>query len=92
MKFFCNSGCYLSPILLLIFILLLFPPAIQANAGDQWISSDGDSNWICHRAPPFLPFDRTDHRVVRIYPDSLAQVIQGFGGCFNEKGWEVLSS
>ena len=91
MRFFCNSGSFLSPILLLFIILLSFTPDLQADTGDQWISSDGDSNWVCRPSHPFLPIDGTDHRVVQIYPDSLAQVIQGFGGCFNEKGWEVLS-
>jgi glucosylceramidase len=29
---------------------------------------------------------------ITIYPEKSRQTIEGFGGCFNEKGWEVLSA
>ncbi len=28
---------------------------------------------------------------ITVYPDKRRQTIQGFGGCFNEKGWEALA-
>jgi glucosylceramidase len=28
---------------------------------------------------------------ITVYPDKSRQTIEGFGGCFNEKGWEALS-
>ncbi|MBN2000568.1 hypothetical protein JW935_23670 [candidate division KSB1 bacterium] len=28
---------------------------------------------------------------VTVYPNRSRQTIEGFGGCFNEKGWEALS-
>ncbi|MBN1896024.1 glycosyl hydrolase [bacterium] len=67
------------------------PANAATNGGDQWISSNGKSNWVRRPAPPPLPSDGTLHRVVRIHPDSLRQVIHGFGGCFNERGWDALS-
>jgi glucosylceramidase len=28
---------------------------------------------------------------ITVYPNKSRQTIEGFGGCFNEKGWEALS-
>jgi len=28
---------------------------------------------------------------ITVYPNKSLQTIEGFGGCFNEKGWEALS-
>jgi len=61
-------------------------------AGDAvWLSSDGRTNWNFHPAPVVEPWDGTDHRVLEVSPGETRQTIDGFGGCFNERGWDALS-
>jgi glucosylceramidase len=58
----------------------------------RWVSSDGlNHNWV-GQAPPVLgPDDGETTHVIDVDPAALGQVIDGFGGCFNERGWESLS-
>jgi glucosylceramidase len=76
---------------------LLAPSSISsasatAAGGIAHFSSDGTKNWI---AEPMLALRNNDGRIrtpIVVDPTKTRQTIEGFGGAFNEKGWEVLTS
>ncbi|MDZ7317209.1 MAG: glycosyl hydrolase [candidate division KSB1 bacterium] len=62
---------------------------LQAQVA-RWIFSTGSASWV--ESPVKLQtFDGTDYRLLVIDPDIAFQTIDGFGGCFNERGWDALS-
>ncbi len=56
----------------------------------RWVSSDGVANGKDETPPLAEPDDREPRHVLAIDPSGLGQVIDGFGGCFNERGWDSL--
>lgn len=59
---------------------------------ERWISSDGlNRNWAEEPPPAFGLDDGERIHVIDIDPENRAQAIDGFGGCFNERGWDSLS-
>ncbi len=71
-----------------IFISLLFVTTLNAQRV-EWISSTNDHRWQTsnkaklENATSGTTFDIT-------ISDEKAQLIDGFGGCFNEQGWDAL--
>jgi glucosylceramidase len=56
-----------------------------------WICTTSANPWQSMAPPPLQPYDNTRHCLVEIDPEISYQAIDGFGGCFNEKGWDALS-
>lgn len=58
----------------------------------RWVSSDGGTNWKDETPPVFAPDNGETRHVIEFEVAHSGQVIDGFGGCFNERGWESLSA
>jgi glucosylceramidase len=62
-----------------------------------WIQSGWDSNsnsivnWHQNEQPAVTEKKETDYRVINIDASKPLQTIDGFGGAFNEKGWDAMS-
>lgn len=74
---------------LILFLLLLAAPLCAGDAA-RWICSTGAAPWG-ETSVKLETFNGTDHRVLVVDPDIEFQQIDGFGGCFNERGWDALS-
>ena len=78
-----------SIIWLLLALCLTVLPAAGSQSG-QWISSTASTPWMETNAPP-LTANRDDAPYdLVIRPDQTRQSIGGWGGCFNELGWQAL--
>jgi len=64
-------------------------PALHVH---RWISSDGLTNGKDETPPSLQADDGDTHHAIEIDTTQLGQVIDGFGGCFNERGWESLDA
>ena len=57
----------------------------------EWTSSNPSASWQTNQVI-LKPETAGSDSVVQIFPDKTQQVVEGFGGCFNELGWEVFKS
>lgn len=55
----------------------------------RWVSSSKDAVW--HELSEHLQISDGGQSDVRVAKDQPAQIIEGFGACFNELGWDALS-
>ncbi|MBK8474963.1 MAG: hypothetical protein IPL39_01280 [Opitutaceae bacterium] len=80
-------------ILSVVGVLAHAPTALaSAPASVRWICSTEADRWHEKTVEPVaLGTPASDHRVV-LDPSQTFQTIDGFGGCFNELGWEALTS
>jgi len=79
--------------LLAVSLMICLLPVIHASgAGVTWVSSSSSSSqrWITHSAPILEPDNPSNPPVVLVVPARKFQTIDGFGGCFNELGWDAL--
>ena len=72
--------------------------AVNVHAASvEWIQSGWDAkangivNWVKKDNLKFVKKDATDYRVFDIDTTHPQQTIEGFGGTFNEKGWDAMS-
>lgn len=74
-------------------VLLVIPTIILSETVSaqkiNWISSTVDKHWVENKKLSFNNNDTAQADIV-INPDQKKQQMEGFGACFNEKGWEVL--
>lgn len=63
----------------------------STNEKVVWISTTNDQPWV-ERTGADISIGNTGGSAVLIQIDSAQQIIDGFGGCFNELGWEALQS
>lgn len=56
----------------------------------EWTSSDARQQWET-QSVTVEPKGSIDENAITIYPEEERQQVDGFGGCFNELGWEALS-
>jgi len=76
-----------------VFIFLLSFFFIEGVAQKiQWVSSTEQTKWIQQKEPVFHTTKPDQQTEITIYPADKLQQIDGFGGCFNEIGWEALLS
>jgi glucosylceramidase len=68
----------------------LFLSAFACSPGQQieWVSTTNDQSWVTETQVS----SRAGETVIEISPDSASQSIEGFGGCFNELGWDALQA
>jgi glucosylceramidase len=55
----------------------------------EWTSSSPGSVWQINQVKTVSQSEAHDS-LIEIFPEKKQQVIDGFGGCFNELGWEAL--
>lgn len=55
-----------------------------------WISSTDEQPWQTMPSPGLIQADPAAPPQVRVWPKKTFQTIDGFGGCFNELGWDAL--
>jgi glucosylceramidase len=71
-------------------ILLLYISGCSYEKEIQWISSTEKQRWQTEKPLNFSEVTGTTN-VVTIVESQPMQSVGGFGGCFNELGWEALS-
>jgi glucosylceramidase len=77
---------------IILLALLLFITLLSCSKQEmkmEWISSSPANQWETKKAAIFQDNSISD-ATIQIYPDKRQQVIDGFGGCFNELGWEAV--
>ncbi|MGE5394554.1 MAG: glycoside hydrolase family 30 protein [Candidatus Saccharibacteria bacterium] len=57
----------------------------------EWVATTNDLPWDS-RGSAYATSGEEETSAVLIYPDSARQTIDGFGGCFNELGWDALQT
>jgi glucosylceramidase len=80
--------------LLVVIVALSWPLARAAEPTSRpqitWISSTARQPWQTMPAPAPTPASADAPALIRAWPDHPFQTIDGFGGCFNELGWQAL--
>ena len=85
----------LNPILAVMLVLGCSPLVSAAEV--HWYQSGfdahagGEHNWRNKGLVPDTQFDNGDYRVLDVLKGQPEQKIDGFGGAFNEKGWDAMS-
>jgi len=69
---------------------LLFITGLAGAQKTEWVSTTEANPWATEKNITFKKAPATTHNVIEIYPDRNLQRMTGFGGCFNEFGWEAL--
>lgn len=57
----------------------------------EWVATTNDLPWDS-RGSAYATSGEEEASSIVIYPDSARQTIDGFGGCFNELGWDALQT
>jgi len=57
----------------------------------EWVSTTNDQPWVLN-AEAKIVYGHISESVILIETDSVKQTIDGFGGCFNELGWDALQT
>jgi len=73
-----------------IIILSIIPACNSKVKTVRWVSSSPDKIWHSNQIQAINEVKSPDS-CIRIFPENKQQVIDGFGGCFNELGWEALN-
>ena len=71
-----------------IFIGVL--PVMLAAQKSEWVSTTADKPWVKEKNIKISTLPISGSIVLEIYSDKTQQKMTGFGGCFNEFGWEAL--
>jgi glucosylceramidase len=73
-------------------IFILFSTRIQPLVSGEavWVCTSGTEKFAMKGLPEWRAFDGTDHCLITLDPGAVFQTMDGFGGCFNEKGYEAL--
>jgi len=68
--------------------LLVYPATFAKNV--RWISSTEQKQWVSTNSVELKNAKTATSYDVEIYPIQKQQTIDGWGGCFNELGWDAL--
>ena len=68
---------------------LLFTSGLFSQKA-QWVSTTENSKWKVEKVLTVKKATVDGAGIIEIYPENQKQRIIGFGGCFNEFGWEAL--
>jgi glucosylceramidase len=76
----------------LVYLFSIFLLIARGKQQDkvQWICSTNEAPWQNQAALTLSTTADIDDSVIELYPDKVLQTVDGFGGCFNELGWEAL--
>ena len=83
-----------NPVALAFFAVSLFQITVSALSADttvSWRCSTADSPWQDKGTLPVLKWDNDREHYVQLFDSRRYQTVDGWGGCFNEKGWKALS-
>ena len=75
-----------------IFTFILFISNVVAGQKVEWISTTEKKPWVNEKNLILLTTPGKVESVLEIYPDETLQSMTGFGGCFNEFGYEALKN
>ena len=70
---------------------LFFFFACKTGEKVEWVSTTNDSPWVKNTEPSVNTGHPTESSIV-VLLDSTKQTVDGFGGCFNELGWDALQT
>jgi glucosylceramidase len=56
----------------------------------QWVKSNSSAQWQLSNIEGHYDKAVNEESVIEIFPGKQQQIVEGFGGCFNELGWEAL--
>ena len=73
---------------LFVILFLLSQRCIGQNV--NWVSSTEHSKWVINRPIKLQRFISSKFVDAEIFPGQKQQTIEGWGGCFNELGWDAL--
>lgn len=74
----------------LIFVLVVITSCAKKETKVEWVSTTPESIWqVTHVTSSDI--NTTDTTTIHIHPEKEQQSVNGFGGCFNELGWDVLN-
>jgi glucosylceramidase len=76
---------------LAIAIILFIAISCANTEKAEWVSTTNDQPWVSSGEVAVSELAPGDAAII-INPDSARQIVDGFGGCFNELGWEALQS
>lgn len=76
-------------------VVVPFGIMLMAGCADRvhpvtWVSTTNTDRWVTHKDVKVSPDDGTVAYAVTVNLKTTYQTIDGFGGCFNEKGWIAL--
>lgn len=71
-------------------IFIVFFPVLIAAQKTEWVSTTADKPWVKEKNIRISSLPESGSNVLEIFPDRTLQKMTGFGGCFNEFGWEAL--
>ena len=80
-----------SKLLLLSLVMCFFIAVSAQNPEIEWVSSTQKAYWV--KETKYSAVSKIDTvNAIQIFADKPLQEIDGFGGCFNELGWEALNT
>jgi glucosylceramidase len=75
--------------------VILFLPLILLGCKEskkiKSITTTNETRWVINENLQTEEIENTKENIIEIDTSKKAQVVDGFGGCFNELGWEALS-
>jgi glucosylceramidase len=74
----------------LAFIFCLVVNSFSQNV--DWVSSTDENRWVKKESIILTDFKDTDQVDIEILTDQKQQTMEGWGGCFNELGWQALQT
>jgi len=75
-----------------IVITLLFSAGLLSAQKTEWTSTTKANPWVREKIITIKNAPVVGRRLIEIFPDRNQQRMTGFGGCFNEFGWQALKS
>jgi glucosylceramidase len=80
-------------LILILFQLFIFPVKGQpVKRVTNWISSSPENKWEQRGDASLTEPENISNYDFEVFTESYEQKIDGFGGCFNELGWEALKA
>jgi len=73
-----------------IVVFMLIATSLVNAQKVEWISTTEKNPWVKERSITLYKALDSLSNVIEIFPDRNLQKMTGFGGCFNEFGWEAL--
>lgn len=72
-------------------ILMIVFTFTQTFSQVQWVTTTEKTPWKTNPTSAFQKYDGARQHLIEIYTSEKLQQIDGFGGCFNERGMDALS-
>ncbi len=70
--------------------LMLLTSYLASAQKVEWTSTTEKNPWTTEKSLVVKKTSNDQSSIIEIYPDRNLQIMTGFGGCFNEFGWEAL--